>query len=119
MTTAFGFPFAIGPDGSVDVSRGDDAVRAKIIQVLLTAPGERVNLPEFGCGLLNLVFEPDDGVLVAALEFTIGQALTRWLGDDIVVGAVDVAAAGELITIEVGYAERPALTPRALRISFR
>jgi phage baseplate assembly protein W len=116
---AFGFPFGVGAGGDVAASRGDDALRAKIIQVLLTSPGERVNLPEFGCGLFNLVFEPDDGVLAAALEFTIGQALTRWLRADIVVDGVDVTAQDERVTVEVAYTRRADLTPQALRISFR
>jgi phage baseplate assembly protein W len=118
-TVAFEFPFGVGPGGGVGASRGDDALRAKIIQVLLTSPGERVNLPEFGCGLFNLVFEPDDGVLAAALEFTIGQALTRWLRADIVVDGVDVTAEQERVTVEVAYTKRADLSPQALRVSFR
>ncbi|MBP2326535.1 phage baseplate assembly protein W [Kibdelosporangium banguiense] len=116
---AFGFPFAIDTGGRVAVGRGDDALRAKIVQVLLTSPGERVNLPDFGCGLMNLVFEPDDGVLAAALEFTVGQALTRWLGIEIVVDGVDVSAQDGLVTVEVAYTRRADLTPFALRVSFR
>ena len=117
--TAFGFPFVVNAGGDVAASEGDDALRSKIIQVLLTSPGERVNLPDFGCGLLNLVFEPDDGVLAAALEFTVGQALTRWLRDDIVVDGVDVSAVDAMITVEVAYTRRSDLVPHALRVSFR
>ena len=51
--------------GRISASGGDEAIRGKIIQVLFTAPGERVNLPEFGCGLFNLVFEPNDAILAA------------------------------------------------------
>jgi phage baseplate assembly protein W len=116
---AFGFPFRIGDNGGVATSRGDDALQAKIIQILLTSVGERVNLPDFGCGLFNLVFEPDDGVFTAALEFTIEQALTRHLRTDIVVNGVDVAAQDERVTVEVAYTKRADLTPQVLRISFR
>ena len=80
---AFGFPFAVAPSGRVAVTGGDETIRGKIIQVLFTAPGERVNRPDFGCGLFNLVFEPNNEILAAAVEFTVGQALTRWLGDEI------------------------------------
>lgn len=118
MTVVFPFPFAIA-DGRISVCGGDEALRGKIIQVLFTAPGERVNLPEFGCGLLNLVFEPNDGVLASAMEFTISQALARWLGDEISVDGVGVTAEGELITVEVVYTHRRDQARQAVRLHFR
>ena len=99
--------------------RGDEAIRGKIIQVLFTAPGERVNLPEFGCGLFNLVFEPNNPVLVAAMEFTVGQALTRWLGGEIIVDGVDVAASEETVTVEIAYTKRQDLASQAVHIQFK
>ena len=118
-TVTVGFPFAVDRAGGIGASRADDALRAKIIQVLLTSPGERVHQPEFGCGLLDLVFEPDDDVLAAALEFGIGQALIRWLRADIVVDGVDVLAENELIHVEISYTPRADKVPQALRVSFR
>ena len=115
----FGFPFNVDSNGRIQASGGDEAIRGKIIQVLFTAPGERVNLPEFGCGLFNLVFEPNNPVLAAAMEFTVGQALNRWLADEIVVDAVDVESEQELATIEVGYTKREDLSRQAVRIQFR
>lgn len=117
--TTFGFPFGVREAGRISASGGDDAIRGKIIQVLFTAPGERVNLPEFGCGIFNLVFEPNDSVLAAAMEFTIGQALTRWLREDIVVDGVNVASVEETITIEIAYTRRRDLVKQAVRIHFR
>src|SRR5262244_4173992 len=96
--TTFGFPLAVNEAGRISASGGDAAMRGKIIQVLFTAPGERVNLPEFGCGLFNLVFEPNNEILAATMEFTVGQALARWLKDDIVVNNVSVQAAEATIT---------------------
>lgn len=119
VNTTFGFPFAVNEAGRIGASGGDAAIRGKIIQVLFTAPGERVNLPEFGCGLFNLVFEPNSEILAAAMEFTVGQALTRWLRDDIVVDNVSVAAAEATIAIEVAYTRRQDLTQQAVRIHFR
>jgi hypothetical protein len=115
---AFGFPFDVDAGGGLGPKRGDDAVRAKVLQVLLTTPGERVNLPDFGCGLFNLVFEPDDDVFAAAVEFTIGQALTRWLRDDIVVDGVDVTTPEGTVTVEVAYTKRADLAPQQLRVTF-
>jgi phage baseplate assembly protein W len=115
----FAFPFAVTAAGRVTASGGDDAIRGKIIQVLFTTPGERVHVPDFGCGLFNLVFEPNDAVLAAAMEFTVGQALSRWLGDDIVVDGVEVEAEEETVTIQVAYTKRQDLSQQAVQIHFR
>lgn len=114
-----GFPFTVNAEGRIAASGGDEAIRGKIIQVLFTAPGERVNLPEFGCGLLNLVFEPNDAVLAAAMEFTVGQALSRWLRDDILIEGVSVEAAQEQALIEIVYRKRVDLQRQMVRIQFR
>ena len=116
---AFGFPFAVAPSGRVAVTGGDETIRGKIIQVLFTAPGERVNRPDFGCGLFNLVFEPNSEILAAAVEFTVGQALTRWLGDEIRVDGVDVDAAGETLAVEIAWANKADLSRQAVHIQFR
>jgi len=117
--TTFGFPFGVNSAGYINATGGDEAIRGKIIQVLFTAPGERVNLPDFGCGLFNLVFEPNDNILAAAMEFTVGQALTRWLRDDIIVDGVQVVSEGEVITIEIAYTKRQDLAKQAVRIHFK
>jgi phage baseplate assembly protein W len=117
--TSLGFPFRIAPQGRVEATGGDDAIRGKIIQVLFTAPGERVNRPDFGCGLFNQVFAPNDPVRAAATEFTIGEALSRWLDDDIRVDAVSVEPDGEVMRVEVVYTRRRDRTRQAVRIQFR
>lgn len=118
-STTFGFPFGVNNAGYINATGGDEAIRGKIIQVLFTAPGERVNLSDFGCGLFNLVFEPNDSILAAAMEFTVGQALTRWLRDDILVDGVQVVSEGEVITIEIAYTKRQDLAKHAVRIHFK
>ncbi|HMS82451.1 MAG TPA: GPW/gp25 family protein [Nitrospira sp.] len=116
---SFGFPFVMDGAGQVSVSGGDEAIRGRIIQVLFTAPGERVNLPTFGCGLFNLVFEPNNTILAAAMEFTVGQALTRWLAKDLVVDGVTVNAVEEIITIEITYTKKTDLAKKMVRIHFK
>jgi len=116
--TTFGFPFSVNTAGRISASTGDDAIRGKIIQVLFTAPGERVNLPEFGCGLFNLVFEPNDAVLAAAMEFTVGQALSRWLSDEILLEAVSVEAQEENALVEIVYSKKEDLSRQMVRIQF-
>ncbi len=109
----------VNESGRISATGGDEAIRGKIIQVLFTAPGERVNLPEFGCGLFNLVFEPNNAILAAAMEFTVGQALTRWLGDDILVEGIDVDSSEETVTIEIVYTKKEDLSKQAIRIHFK
>ena len=119
MGTGSGFPFGVSPAGAIELAPDEDAdLSGKIIQVLFTAPGERVNVPDFGCGLFSLVFDPNNTVLAAAVEFTVGQALTRWLGDQIAVTSVDVTAEGELLTVEVIYQRRSDLTRQSLQVHF-
>ena len=96
-------PFAIGGDGRTVTTLGDDHVRDMIEQVLFTAPGERVMLPELGCGLLTLVFEPNSELLAAATELLVRGSLQRWLGDVIDVSSVSIEAAEERLTVDVRY----------------
>ena len=116
----FGFPFGVTPAGTITPDSDENTdLRGKVIQVLFTAPGERVNQPEFGCGLFNLVFDPANTILAAAVEFTVGQALTRWLGDLLVVGGVDVQAQDETLIVEVAYVRRSDLVRQTVRVQFR
>ena len=81
-----------------------------IVQVLLTNPGERVNLPEFGCGLMKIVFEGNTEGLAShkRVKFTITQALGRWLGGFINVEVATESRDGEL-RIEVTYTRKDTL----------
>jgi len=120
MATGFGFPFGVSSDGGIAPDPDEDVdLRGKIIQVLFTAPGERVNHPDFGCGLFNLVFDPGNTILGAAMEFTIGAALTRWLGDQLLVDRVNVTVEDETIIAELAYINRKDLSRQAVRIHFR
>lgn len=84
-------PFRIAEHGGVSVT--DDAdrhLRDKVMAVLFTAPGERVNNPTFGVGINRAVFEPLDPLTLTALEFRISQGLRRDIGDEIIVEGVDI-----------------------------
>jgi Phage baseplate assembly protein W len=84
----------------------DDHLRDLIVQVLLTNPGERVNLPEFGVGVQRLVFEPSSEAMRATTQFLISNNLQRWLGDRITVEGVTVSSEvgyEETVTIEILY----------------
>jgi phage baseplate assembly protein W len=97
------FPFAIDGGGRAARTDEDDHVREMIEQVLFTAPGERVMLPEFGCGLLKLVFEPNAHLLAAATELLVRGSLQRWLGYVIDVSSVRVRAEEEQLAVDVEY----------------
>jgi len=97
------FPFQVGPSGRTADTAYPDHVRDMIHQLLFTRPGERVNRPDFGCGLLDLVFEPNSPELAAALQVSAEGALQRWLGDVIEVGSLTVVAEESSLRVELTY----------------
>jgi Bacteriophage baseplate protein W len=105
--------------GAIAVTDDPDRhLRDKILAVLFTAPGERVNAPGFGVGLDRTVFEGLDDLTISAVEFRIGDGLRRHLGGEVMVDAVQVdsdPAAGQLL-ISIEYRRRTDLTPRQLEI---
>jgi len=100
------FPYRIDGMGRTASTDQDDHIRDLIEQVLFTAPGERVNRPDFGCGLLQLVFEPNSEVLAAATQQTVQGALQRWLGDLIQVEMVQVDSQEATLQVTVQYTVR-------------
>ena len=100
------FPFAFDGRGRTAATRYEDHVRDLVEQVLFTAPGERVNRPTFGCGLLQLVFAPNSDTLAAATQLTVQAALQQWLGDLIDVAAVEVENVDATLRVTVAYALR-------------
>jgi Bacteriophage baseplate protein W len=117
-TTGPAFPFRFDDSGRLAAQGGDEGLRARILQVLLTAPGERVHAPAFGCGLRNLVFDPDNDILAATTEFNVQAALQRWLGDEILVEAVDVSGDEASLSVEVVYTRRDQLQRGRVKIAF-
>jgi Bacteriophage baseplate protein W len=87
----YAFPFRIAPGGQAAQAVYAAHVAQMIRQVLLTAPGERIDLPDFGCGLRRLVFTPHDANLEATTQMLVQQALTRWLAREIELRRVRVA----------------------------
>jgi phage baseplate assembly protein W len=77
-------------------------VEQMVKQILLTAPGERVDLPQFGCGLRQLVFAPLTDSLKASLQIQVMQALGRWLAGIIHVSSVDVQTNATNAALEPG-----------------
>lgn len=100
------YPFSIDSRGRVGTTNEDDHIRDMIHQVLFTNPGERVNRPDFGCGLLQLVYMPNSDALAIATQFTVQGALQRWLSDLIQVEQVQVNNDEERLEVTVVYVKR-------------
>jgi uncharacterized protein len=103
MTAHLDFPLHVDGRGRLAVTDADDHVRDMIHQVLFTNPGERVNRPDFGCGLLQMAFMPNSEPLAIATQFTVQSALQRWLGDAIKIERVEVAAEEAVLRVDVVY----------------
>ena len=97
------YPYHLSGQGSTATTSDEDHVRDLIEQVLFTAPGERVNRPDFGCNLMQLVFSPNSPELAAATQFLVQGALQQWLGDVIQVQQVDVESEESTLRITVSY----------------
>jgi phage baseplate assembly protein W len=100
------FPFHIDGRGRSAAVDDDGYIRDLIEQVLFTAPGERVNRPTFGSGLMQLVFAPNSAELAAATQFLVQGALQQWLGDLIQVEAVQVESEDATLRVTVQYVIR-------------
>ena len=100
------FPFHFDSRGQTATTDDDDHVRDMIEQLLFTNPGERVNRPDFGSGILQLVFAPNSPELAATLQFTMQAALQQWLGDVIEVRNLDVTSEDATLNVLLHYMVR-------------
>ncbi len=100
------FPFRIDGRGRVADTTYEDHIRDMVEQILFTLPGERVNRPTFGSGLMNLVFEPNGALLAGATEATVAAALQQWLGRLIRVEAVSVENRDSALHVTIAYTLR-------------
>jgi phage baseplate assembly protein W len=78
-------------------------LRQLVEQVLFTSPGERVNLPDFGSGLLQMLFAPTSPEIAAATQFTVQGALQKWLSGQIKVQSVTATSVESTLTVTVTY----------------
>jgi phage baseplate assembly protein W len=100
------FPYHFDSRGRTAATGDDDHIRDMIEQLLFTSPGERVNRPDFGSGLLQLVFAPNSPELASAVQFTTQAALQRYLGDLIDLQALEVTAQDATLSVTVKYVVR-------------
>jgi len=100
----YAFPFAIDPASGQAQQVGYERHVAQLVkQVLLTGPGERADLPEFGCGLRALIFAGNSQAVAATVQMLVHDSLTRWLSDHLEVRTVDVTFDETAIVVRVEY----------------
>lgn len=98
------FPYRVDGRGRTAEAEHDDAhLRDMIEQVLFTVPGERVNRPDFGCNLLQLVFAPNSIELAATLQVLVQGSLQQWLGDLMRIDEVQVESVDATLSVQVRY----------------
>jgi len=104
--THFGHPYRVDARGRTADATEPEHVRQLIESVIFTAPGERVNRPEFGSGAAQLVFGPATEELAAATRFLVQGALQQHLGHLVEVRDVQVAVHEATVTVTVVYVLR-------------
>lgn len=104
--TSLDYPFRIDGRGRSGLATPDEHIRDLVEQLLFTAPGERVNRPTFGCGLRQLVFQPNSEPLELAVQATVQASLQQWLGELIAIEAVRVVTDDSVLQVTVSYTVR-------------
>lgn len=97
------FPWRFDGRGRTALTDHDGHIRDMIEALLFTAPGERVNRPDFGSGLLQMVFAPNSPELAAAVQFSVQAALNRWLADLVDIGTLQATSDDAALSVEVSY----------------
>jgi len=105
-TPYLAYPFSIDGRGRTANAAENDHIRDMIEQVLFTNPGERVNRPDFGCGLKRLLFMPNSQPLAAATQMLVKSSLQKWLENEIEVEQVEVEARESQLIVRVTYSNR-------------
>lgn len=100
------FPYQFDGRGRTREAAAQDYVQQLVEQVLFTSPGERVNLPDFGSGLLQLPFAPNSMEMAAATQFSVQAALQKWLSNYVKVQSVQATAVDSTLTVTVQYSLR-------------
>lgn len=97
------FPFRFDSRGRTASADESHHIRQMLEQLIFTNPGERVNRPTFGSGLLQLIFAPNSPELAATVQFTVQAAIQQWLGDVIELQELEVLASDSSLTIDIKY----------------
>jgi len=97
------FPFHFDALGGTAAAKDDDHIREMIELLLLSGPGERVNRPDFGSGLMQATFAPNSPEMATAMEFNTRACLQRWLGDLIDIQTLRFSADDSTLNVVLTY----------------
>jgi len=111
------YPFRIDSTGRTASSDTERHIRDLIEQVLFTIPGERVNRPDFGCGLMQLIFAANSNELASATQFLVQGQIQQWLGELIQVEAVKVECENSVLNVIIQYQIRRTEQQQVARFS--
>lgn len=111
------YPLHFDSRGRTAETSEDEHIRDMIEQILFTSPGERVNRSDFGSGVMQLVFAPNSDALAAATQMTVQGALQQWIGDLILLEAVDVENEDSTLRVTVQYVIRRSQQRRVTQFS--
>jgi phage baseplate assembly protein W len=100
------FPFRFDSHGRNAMTDENGHIRDMLEQLIFTNPGERVNRPDFGSGISQLIFAPNSPELAATVQFTLQAGIQRWMGDVIELRGLVVQAADSSLTIDINYVIR-------------
>ncbi|HUI83253.1 MAG TPA: GPW/gp25 family protein [Candidatus Binatia bacterium] len=103
MATNVSFPYQFDGRGRTQEAALQDYIQQLVETVLFTSPGERVNLPDFGSGLLQLPFAPNSVEMAAATQFAVQAALQKWLSTYVKVQSVVATSQDATLTVTVTY----------------
>lgn len=103
--TSIHYPTAVDPGFGRLVTEEDyfRHVEQLMMQLLLTNPGERINRPDFGCGVRRMVFSPNSAAAATLAQVTVMQALEKWLSSVVKTEKVEVQAIDEKMIITIRY----------------
>ena len=109
------YPFHFDGRGRTASTDTDKHIEEMIEQLLFTSPGERVNRPDFGSGLQQMIFAPTSPEIATALQFSLQATLQRWLGDLIVLQNLEVTSVDSTLSIFIQYVVRRTQQQQATR----
>jgi phage baseplate assembly protein W len=112
----FSFPMAVAPDGRLATADSlESHLREELIQLILTNPGERLDLPDFGAGVRQLLFEGLDSHAASLAKARITQAIVRWLGHRLTLANLEVTFENSLLQVDIQYQIIATQETRSLR----
>lgn len=113
----FSFPYRVGADGVTALAGRDEHIRDMIEQILFTRKGERINRPDFGAGVADLLFSENAPEIAAAVQHMVQSALQHWLAGVIEVRGVDARSEDSLLAVTVWYRALDEAVDRSMTVT--